>query len=181
MHPIKHADAGKMGGSFGKKTKKTTHDATMSSSLPPRSKKVSNVMNVWQPIPEHGTLAKEQEATESVDTELVLAFMACFEKMFLGRMQVPLDRVAAFIHRMIWICLSLDTASILLLTDLLFKLFRYYANLIPILLCHAADEGDSFGSGAYDPLAEDPDQCHASSESVLPLVELLSHVSFRFF
>lgn len=99
--------------------------------------------------------------------------LECVHEMFLKNKEIIVDRVAAFVKRLLLISTTLPPHQVLAIMSLVRSLFHKYAKLHPLVEC----EAEHIASGVYRADVDDPDfsNPYASSCWELGLLRLHWH------
>jgi hypothetical protein len=159
-----------LGGSFG------THPAVLSSAIPQRKKQKSckSIIDTWH-VPTSYTCS-DDDLVDLSFKQILESFDCMFLRLSISLHSMPLPRLAAFLHRLVYISLHLKQPSPLLsLLETCFKKFPKACFLLSTALDCEGDDDFFAPAGLFDPQLADPDLANATAFPLGALIELLAY------
>lgn len=116
----------------------------------------------------YGLIPKILTQVDQFEKTLPL-LVRCLELLLTARTVIGMERVAAFIKRLLISSISLPPNGALALLSIIERLFRKYPKVQQIL------DAEVCGSGSYQPEIEDPEHTHALSSTAWEFSILVQH------
>jgi len=102
--------------------------------------------------------------------ELIPVILRCFQLMFTDNKQLSLDRVAAFIKRLLMLSLYVTPNSAIAIIAIVRNLFSKYPRTQQLL------DNEYKGTGVYSPEIDDPEHCNAFAATAWEFTLLKTHI-----
>lgn len=134
----------------------------------PMSEILDVTKTIWDDVDQPAdTTVHAKRKHDRTEMELVLLG---FELLFMRRKQMPLDRVASFMKRLVMVSLQLEVNEMLACLAMVRALLVKYPKL-----CHLLDPEARVGTGVYLPFLDDPDLTNVWASTLWELSVLLNH------
>jgi len=116
------------------------------------------------------TLLNDVFVQSTFETNIVPVVLQCFQLMLMDSGQLSLQRIAAYIKRLLTLSLHLPHNASLAIISVVHKLLLRYPKTQQLL------DTECVGSGEYTPEVEDPENCNAFASTAWEFALLNKHV-----